>query len=86
MEIKKTLDHIPRLIFWRIDDALILLIPFSMGILFGSFILMGGSSVGVWFYRWTRKRYGETNLKALSYWIFGTGNSKIPSHIRRFRR
>jgi len=76
----------PRLVFWRIDDALVLLIPFSFGILFGSILLMIGAFANVWLYRRIRKQNGQVNFKAWSYWTFGLGTLKVPSHIRRFRR
>ena len=86
MEIKKTLDNMPRLIFWRVDEALTLILPFMLGVLFGSLWLILGSFGCVLFYRRLRKKNEELNFKALSYWVFGVGFSSIPSHIRRFRR
>lgn len=75
----------PRLVFWRIDDAFMLLIPFSLGVLLGSLLLIGGSFLNVIFFRRFRKRNKHINYRALAYWIFGVG-SKVPSHIRRVRR
>lgn len=86
MEIKRTLNNMPRLVFWRIDDVLITLVPFSFGLLIGSFSVMLGSFVGTYFYRKIRKQKGSLNVKALIYWVFGEGFAKIPSHIRRIRR
>lgn len=86
MEIKKTLNNTPRLVFWRIDDALIMLIPFAIGVLFGSLLLIAGSFISSYYYRKIRKQQGNINLKALVYWVFGSGFTNIPSHIRRIRR
>lgn len=86
MKIKKTLNNMPRLVFWRIDDALVFLIPFSLGVLFGSLFLSICGFFCVGLYRRMRKRNGEINFKALLYWIFGTGFKNIPSYIRRIRR
>lgn len=76
----------PRLIFWRIDEALMLIIPFSLGVLFGSLLLMIAGFFTAVFYRRIRKRNKEINFRALLYWVFGSGYPTIPSHIRRFRR
>jgi type IV conjugative transfer system protein TraL len=86
MNVKKTLNNMPRLVFWRIDDALVMIIPFALGILFGSILMVFGSFIGAYFYRKLRKRNGNINIKAWIYWIFGPGYSNIPSHIRRIRR
>jgi len=86
MEIKKTLNNTPRLVFWRIDDASAFLIPFSLGVLFGSLFMILSGFFCAWLYRRVRKRYGEINYKALIYWVFGTGFSNIPSYARRIRR
>lgn len=86
MEIKRTLDHMPRLVFWRIDEALMLIIPFALGVLFGSLSIIIGAFFSGWFYKKIRKRWKEINIRALIYWIFGTGFSQIPSHMRKIRR
>lgn len=86
MEIKKTLDNVPRLIFWRIDEAFTFIIPFMLGVLFGSLWLVIGSFVCALSYRKIRKKNEELSFRALSYWVFGVGFSNIPSYIRRFRR
>jgi type IV conjugative transfer system protein TraL len=86
MEIKKTLDNTPRLIFWPVDEAMMLIIPFMLGVLFGSLLIVLGSFIYAFSYRKFRKKNKEHNFKALSYWLFGVGFQKIPSYIRRFRR
>jgi type IV conjugative transfer system protein TraL len=86
MEIKKTLDNAPRLVFWRADEALIVLIPFSLGVLFGSILLMIGGFVCALLYRRIRKQNREINVKALLYWYLGAGFRNVPSHIRRIRK
>jgi len=85
MKIKKTLDNMPRLVFWRVDDLLVFLLPFTLGILFGSIVLVGVGFVSVWLYRKIRKRNREINLKAYLYWTLGKGFSQIPSYMRRMR-
>jgi len=86
MEIKRTFDNMPRLVFWRIDDAMVFLIPFSLGILFGNLVLMLCAFAAYLVYKKLRRKQGSLNLKALIYWTFGHGFSKIPSHVRRIRR
>lgn len=86
MEIKRTLDNVPRFVFWRIDEVIITLIPFSIGLLCGSLWVMVGSFVVALIYRKFRKKTENLNLKALIYWVFGEGFANIPSHIRRIRR
>jgi hypothetical protein len=76
----------PRLVFWRVDDALILLIPFSLSVLFGSLLLMIAGFVSVSAYRKIRKRSGGMNFKTFLYWRLGAGFSKVPSHMRIIRR
>jgi type IV conjugative transfer system protein TraL len=86
MKIKKTLNNIPRLVFWRIDDAFVFLMPFTLGVLFGSLLLMGLGVLSIWLYRSIRKRNQSMNFNALMYWLLGYGFNKIPSHMRRIRR
>ena len=86
IEIKKTLNNTPRLVFWRIDDALGFLIPFSLGMLNGSILLIGSGFFSIWLIRRIRKRYGDINFRAFAYWTFGSGFSGIPSYIRRIRQ
>lgn len=86
MEIKRTLNNMPRLVFWRIDDVFVALVPFFAGLIFGSLLLMIGSFIGLYVYRNMRKRTGDLNLKAVIYWVFGEGFANVPSHIRRIRR
>lgn len=84
--IKKTLDNIPRFVFWRIDDALVVIIPFSLGVLLGSLFFMGSGFVGAYIYRKFRKKNRHINVKGAFYWVFGSGFPKIPSYIRRIRK
>lgn len=86
MQVKKTLDNVPRLVFWRIDDAAVFLVPFSLGVLFGSLSIITAAGLCVFLYRRTRKRGGNVNYKAKMYWLFGAGFPKQPSHVRRIRR
>jgi type IV conjugative transfer system protein TraL len=86
MEIKKTLDHMPRLIFWRVDEAFIFIFSFTLSMLFGSLLLFLGSIILVLLYRKFRKKSDGLNLKAMAYWVFGAGFPRIPSYIRKFRR
>jgi type IV conjugative transfer system protein TraL len=86
MRIIKTLDNIPRLVFWRLDDALMTLIPFSVGMLLGSLFLMLGGFFCTYIYRKVRKRNNRVNFKALLYWVLGSGFAHVPSHKRRLRR
>jgi type IV conjugative transfer system protein TraL len=87
METLKTLDHIPRLLFWRIDDVFIMFAPMMLGVLFGNLVLILSGFIARWAYAKFRKRFAQMHFHGFLYWTLGYGLKRLPpSYARRFRR
>lgn len=86
-EILKTLNNVPRFAFWRIDDVLIVFIPFMLGILTSSLVILFSGFVLKVIVSRVRKRFGSVSIPAFTYWYLGVGfKSFLPSYVRRLRR
>lgn len=70
--IFKTMDNTPRILFWEIDDFLVMSAPFFMGILAGSICLMLSGIVLKKFYARWKKRYPRGLLRHTIYWHMPT--------------
>lgn len=84
--IIKTLDNTPRLLFWKIDSFALVTIPFLIGSLFGSFLVMSQGVFIYLLYRRFKRRYPGLNIKHLAYWSLPTGKKVLfpPSHKREY--
>lgn len=64
--IYKTLDNPPRVLYWPIDEFLIMVSPIFFGIVFGSFILMLGAFIKM---PYTRLK-NSLNHRSISHYIY----------------
>jgi type IV conjugative transfer system protein TraL len=64
----KTLDNMPRLIFWPIDDVLIVIVPFFVGLCVSSFLIMLSGLVLKIFYKKIKRRYPRGAFLHRMYW------------------
>jgi len=86
----KTLDNTPRVLFWGVDEFLILVVPIFLGVLLGSFLVMTLGPVLKTLYTKSTKRFARGALKHKLYWMLprqafrGVGILKKipPSHLR----
>lgn len=91
-QIYKTMNNTPRMLFWGIDEFLIMAVPFFIGLLIGSIAVMLCGFVLKGFYRRTKKRYPKGMIRHSLYrnlpdWIFkriGVFKRLPPSHKRDF--
>ncbi len=91
--IIKTLDNTPRVLFWGVDEFLLMVGPLFIGMAFGylSFMLLG--FVLKRFYNRLKKRYPRGHFQHIVYWKFpiyalkasGVLKRFPPSHYREFR-
>lgn len=90
--IIKTLDNTPRLIFFKIDDVAVVIIPFFIGMFFGLLWLMPLGFVLVFFYGKLKKKYPRSILQHYAYWTLpkrmfttsGIFKNLPPSHKREY--
>lgn len=88
--IIKTLDNMPRFFFWGMDEFILMVTPFFIGILLGSVLLMILGIVLKPFYTKLKRRYPNGFLKHKLYWnipksVFskmGIFKKLPPSHYR----
>ena len=88
----KTLDNMPRMIFWGVDEFVIMAAPFFIGLLFGSvFMMLSGLVLKKFYCRW-KKRYPRGLIMHALYWNlptrafirFGVFKRLPHSHVRDF--
>lgn len=86
------MDNTPRMLFWGVDEFMVMAIPFFLGIIFGSVVIMlSGFVVRNFFCRWKR-RYPKGVIVHVFYWKlptqafmrFGAFKSLPHSHLRDF--
>lgn len=70
--IFKTLDNTPRMLFWDMDELLMVMVPFFIGGVLGSYLIMLSGFVIKKFYRRSKKRYPKGLLKHIIYWNIPT--------------
>lgn len=80
--IFKTLDNSPRLLYWAVDEFLIMVVPIFLGIFFGSFLLMTGSFLKV-FYTRLKKAIGYGSIAQYAYWHLPTNYFQQMGHFKR---
>lgn len=73
--IFKTLDNPTRLLFWKLDEFFILLIPFVLGVLFGNILLVVGALLKYPYAR-MKKKLSHRTIQHYIYWY-------LPTHICR---
>lgn len=90
--IFKTLDNPIRLLFWSLDEFLMMITPLFLGICVGSLFLMSLTFVVKPLYSRVKKKYPNGALRHKLYWEFPTSSynkvgkfhSLPPSHIREY--
>lgn len=88
----KTLNNMPRFLFWGIDEFMCLIIPFISGVLIGSFLLMLSAIPIKHAYALVKKINPRGSLKHRLYWTLphsffrscGFLKNLPPSHKRDF--
>ncbi|MFI5343138.1 MAG: type IV conjugative transfer system protein TraL [Chlamydiales bacterium] len=86
------MDNTPRMLFWGIDEFVIMVSPFFIGLLVGSVPVMLSGFFLKGFYRRTKKRYPKGAIRHslyrnLPHWFFkqsGVFKRLPPSHKRDF--
>jgi conjugal transfer pilus assembly protein TraL len=68
----KTLDNYPRILFWNLDDFLIVIVPMFFGICLGMLSLMLVGIVPIFIYRRMKKKMPHGSFKHKLYWILPT--------------
>lgn len=88
MQSVKVLAHIDRpirLLFWTLDEMVIMMLPFLMGLLLGSVVVMLGGVVLYRIYRKYKRRLSLSRVRALMYWYLpGRWRTMLPSYQRYF--
>ncbi|PJD94543.1 MAG: type IV conjugative transfer system protein TraL [Parachlamydia sp.] len=88
----KTIDNMPRVIFWRMDEFIVMILPFFIGVCLGSILVTISGPFLKYFYTKTLKKYPTGTLQHRLYWNLPkdafekSGKLKnIPgSHLRHF--
>lgn len=89
--IFKTLDNPPRILYWSVDEFILMIAPVFFGIVFGSLLLMLAALLKVPYARFKRS-LGHSSLVHCAYWHLPTDylnrighfKSLPPSHERNF--
>lgn len=79
--IYKTLDNEPRILYWPIDEFLVMVLPVFCGIVFGCFFLMLGSFLKVPYTR-IKKRLSHRSTVHYAYWHLPTDYMKGVGHFK----
>ena len=90
--IIKSLDNPPRMLFWRMDDFLIMAALFFVGLFLGSIFVAFSGVFFKYIYGKLREKYPKGRLQHQFYWIlpyetfirFGKFKNLPPSHKRDF--
>jgi type IV conjugative transfer system protein TraL len=70
--IYKTMDNTPRMLFWEIDDFIVMAAPFFLGVIAGSILVMLSGFVLKKFYTRWKKTYSKGLLRHTIYWHMPT--------------
>lgn len=92
--IFKSLDNPARILFWNIDEFLLMALPFFIGVLLSSWCLMFSGFIVKYIYSKFYKNHPRFILNHILYWYLPTGKLKkiglfksfAPSHIRGYFR
>lgn len=88
METIRVLAHLDRpvrLLFWTMDEIVVMMVPFLIGIMASSFTVFGVGIVLYRVYRKYKRRYSNRYIKALLYWYLpGKFKWMLPSYKRHF--
>lgn len=90
--IIKTLDNMPRMLFWGIDEFVIMFAPVFLGIVMGSVVVMVSGFFAKYFYSKQRNRFPRGYIRHVLYWSlpkdvfikFGALKQVPPSHVREY--
>ena len=79
------LDRPVRLLFWSIDELIVMMFPFIIGIFTGSFLVVIAGFVVYRLYRKHKRRYSSKYVKAFLYWYLPCRFQwMMPSYQRHF--
>jgi type IV conjugative transfer system protein TraL len=70
--IFKTLDNAPRMLFWEIDEFIVMAAPFFLGVVVGSLCVMLSGLLFKKFYSRWKRRYPRGLLRHTLYWNIPT--------------
>lgn len=91
-QVLKTIDNMPRILFWRVDEFSMLAIPFFLGVGLGSALVILSGPIIKYFYSKIIKKYPKGTFRHKLYWnlpkeVFdrsGKLKKLPPSHIREW--
>ena len=78
--IFKTLDNPPRVLYWPVDEFILMIAPVFFGIVFGSLLLMLASLLKIPYVRF-KKALGHSSLVHYAYWNLPTSYLKRLGHF-----
>jgi conjugal transfer pilus assembly protein TraL len=79
----KTLDNPTRLLFWTIDEFLVMATPIFLGLCFGSIILIFLAAILKPCHSKIKKKLPYGTLKHLLYWHLPTASLKKMGRVKR---
>lgn len=90
--ILKTLDNSPRILFWDLDEFLVMIAPLFIGMIVGSFLVMVSGILLKPAFSKAKRRFPRGRLQHRMYWLlptkafrrFGMIERLPASHIREF--
>jgi|GEM_PF-1731092 len=87
----KTLDNPTRILFWDLPDFVLLVLPFFLGMLLESSLILIGGLMGRLLMKKVLRKMPKAYLKRAAYWYLPTRimnhllkTDLPPSHVRRF--
>ncbi|WP_068470645.1 type IV conjugative transfer system protein TraL [Parachlamydia sp. C2] len=82
--IFKTLDNPMRVVFWSIDEFLIMVIPLFIGFILANVLILLSGIVLKFFYAKLKKKNSNQSFKHLLYWYLPTHNLKKQGIVKNF--
>jgi len=87
-----TLDNTPRLLFWGVDEFLLMASPILLGLVTGKLLIVFPALLLKPLYTRMKRRFPKGSLKGYLYWHLPHGvttrmgmfRKAPPSHIRRY--
>jgi type IV conjugative transfer system protein TraL len=70
--VLKTLDNMPRFIFWPIDEFIILIIAFFLGLCMSSLLIMLSGLIPWFYYKKLKKKNKQGSFIHKMYWNLPT--------------
>lgn len=80
--IFKTLDNPPRILYWPIDEFLIMIVPVFFGIVFGCFPLMLGAFLKAPYTRF-KKFLSYKSILHYAYWYLPTSYLQVAGNFKK---